>query len=264
MISKTVRFVKHSKEILTSVSDKLDRTLHQNADLNAKLDESLRLSREILFANYFRDSIQSSEWVTDKSFSAYGGAANYSLLYKLYKIYDIIKPDNVLEFGLGQSTKLTLQYLENNKSAKALVVDDSQEWIDIYRKQFKLPKSLELTKLELQDFKYNKKTLQKKNEYAGLSRVIGDEKFNLVIVDGPIGYDKDYSRTNIVSQVNSLADDFIVIFDDAERHGEQRTISLFKDQLAKYQIDYREFDIVAGKTQRYIVSPSMYTAAFHI
>lgn len=264
MIRRTVRHIRHNRQLLDSISQKLDETLKINSDANQKLDETLKLNREILFANYFRDSIQNSTWVKDKSFSAYGGAANYSLLYKLYKIYDVVRPENILEFGLGQSTKLTLQYLKHNKKAKAFVIDDSQEWIDIYKNQFDIPNNLELIKLKLQDFKYKGKILQKNNEYAGLKKATGKVKFGLVIVDGPIGYDKEYSRTNIVSLTDNLAKNFIVIFDDAERPGEQRTIQILKEELHKNKIEFAEFDVTANKTQRYIVSHKLFNATFHV
>ena len=243
MIKRTLKHVRENRKLLNEINERLINVQSQNA--------------ELLFADYFRDSIQNSKWVTDKGFSAFGGAANYSLLYKLYKIYDIVKPQNVLEFGLGQTTKLSYQYAEANPNVKIIAIDDNKDWTEIYKKQITMPKNLNITSLALQDFRYKGEVLQKLNEYKGLNRVIGKTKFDLVIVDGPIGYDKEYSRTNIVSLSDSLAEDFIVIFDDAERIGEQRTINIFKQELAKNNVGFEAFDIAGSKTQHYIVASSV-------
>lgn len=233
-------------------------------EINDKLTSLQASNSELLFAQYFRDSIQNSSWVYDKGFSAYAGAANYSLLYKLYKILDIIKPENVLEFGLGQTTKMTSQYAEANSETKVLIIDDDQEWVDIYKEQTNIPKNLKLVTTGLQDFKYDGKVLQKMNEYAGLEKTIGKTKFNLIIVDGPIGYDKEYSRTNVVSLVTNLAKSWTVVFDDAERPGEQHTIDLFREQLQEHGTEYSEFRVDSNKTQHYFCSKELYKTLYAI
>lgn len=225
-----------------------------------KIQQSLETieaqNRELLFANIFRDSIQSSEWLKDTTFSAYRSAANYSLLYKLFKIYDVYKPKNILELGLGQTTKLTTQYLASNASSKALVIDNSKEWIDIYQSQIANPESLSLIELPIKDFKKGN-LHQVDAEYDNLDEIVGAEKFDLIIVDGPLGHMKKYSRTNILDLVNNLASEWVVIFDDAERQGEQNTINLFVEELAKSNIDFSHFKVKGSKTQHYFSSPAI-------
>lgn len=253
---------------MVRVVKKIVNHIRENSRLIAEVNQrimSLQYSNsELLFAQYFRDSIQGSSWIYDKSFSAYGGAANYSLLYKLFKIYDIIGPMNVLEFGLGQTTKMSSQYALANKKSSILVIDDDKEWVDIYRKQTSIPDNMKLVVLGLQDFKYKSTNLQKNSEYAKLNSVIDDIKFNLIIVDGPVGWDKDYPRTNVISLVDSLADDWIVVFDDAERPGERRTIDLFRERLDVANMRYSEFEVRGGKAQYYFCSPGLYKAVYAI
>ena len=237
------------------------RLLHE---INGRLIGIQASNKEILFAQYFRDSIQDSTWIHDKGFSAYAGAANYSLLYKLFKILDVVRPEAVLEFGLGQTTKMTSQYAEANDKAKVVVIDDDPEWVGIYKKQTTLPKNLKLVTVGLQDFKHDGETLQKMSEYAGLEKVLGKSKFNLVIVDGPIGYDKEYSRTNVVSLVGNLADTWVVVFDDAERPGEQRTMDLFREKLNEKSLKYSEFEVTGSKTQHYFCTERLYKTVFAI
>lgn len=257
MIKKVVNYTRYTKQQLVDLNQKVD-------ELGKKIELQERINKELLFANYFQDSIKNSTWVKDKSFSAFGGAANYSMLYKLFKVLDIIKPNIILEFGLGQTTKLTCQYAEANKNKKVIVIDDDTDWVDMYKKQTKVPKNLELITLELQDFRYKNKVLQRMGEYKDLDKVLGKTQFNLVIVDGPIGYDKEYPRTNVISLVNNLAKDFVVIFDDAEREGEQRTLDLFRKELNKSSIEFAEFSWNGSKTQHYFCAKHLYKMTFAI
>jgi len=228
----------------------------QLQQINEKLDLLERQNVELLYANIFRDSIQDSEWVNNKSFSPFQAAANYSLLYKLFKIYDVFKPKAVLEFGLGQSTRLSAQYAANNSEVSVLAVDDNKEWIKIYESQLTRAGNLKIQHLPVGDLRLDSIT-SKDAEYMGLGKVIGNKKFNLIIVDGPVGHLKQYSRTNVVHLIDNLAKDWIVIFDDAERDGEKNTIELFKKQLDESKREYRNFEFSALKSQHYFCSPSV-------
>jgi hypothetical protein len=156
-----------------------------------------------------------------------------------------------LELGLGQTTKLSAQYAEANPKSMILVIDDDSNWVDIYKKQTTIPKNMQIKEVGLQDFKHKGKILQKKSEYRGLDSLVKNIKFNLVIVDGPIGWDKEYPRTNVIALIDNLSKDWVVIFDDAERTGEGRTIQLFVEELQKKKINYINFVVSAGKNQHY-------------
>lgn len=220
-----------------------------------RLDYIEKQNSELLWASYFRDSIASSNWVIDKSFSATNGAANYSFLYKLFKIYDIIKPNSILEFGLGQSTNLTRQYCAANKSTNAIVIDHDNAWVETYKKYTKGIKNLTLEVLPTEDFKLKDGRLGAKDtQYKGLKKTIGDKKFNLVIVDGPIGVDKEYSRTDILGLTNALADTFVILIDDSNRTGEQNTVRLLRDKLDKNKKRYTDWTVNGMKQQTIFAS----------
>lgn len=240
--TKLVLYLRENKNAIESIEHRLELLEKQN--------------RELLFASIFRDSIQDSNWVTNKSFSAFQAAANYSLLYKLFKIYDIVKPQNILEFGLGQSTRLTGQYISAHSEAKALVIDDDEEWIRIYKSQISDTNRMRIKKLPVGDFKYEKISSEK-GEYVGLESIIKQAKYNLIIVDGPVGHLREYSRTNIVSLIGNLAESWIVIFDDAERPGEQNTMNIFHKELRRLKIEYVDFEFSAAKSQHYFCSKDL-------
>lgn len=242
----------------------LSKQTNQDDNLIKKIEKLEQTNNEILFAHLFSDSIKTCPWIKDKSFSPYQGAANYSFLYKLFRIYDIIQPKNILEFGLGQTTKLTSQYvIYKNKLAKALVIDDNQEWIDIYKKQIPISKNIIIQKLNTENFKY-KKSNTPASKYSDLKKIIKNKKIDLIIIDGPIGYGKDYPRTNILDLTTNLSKDWIIIIDDAEREGEQNTIKLLEEMLNKNKIKFNSFYIESIKKQYFISSSKIYSLLFAI
>jgi hypothetical protein len=226
--------------------------------------EIKKQNEELLFAHLFADSRRDCRWLKDKSFSPFQGAANYSFLYKLFRIYDIIKPQSILEFGLGQTSKLTCQYLKySNRRARAIIVDDNQQWLEVYRRQLPVSKNLKLVKLETQSFRHAGRETAN-SRYANLAKKIKKQKFDLIIIDGPIGYGKFYPRTNILDLVPHLAKQFIVVFDDAEREGEQRTMKLFAKKLEAASIPYQTFNLPSVKMQTYFCDRKSFNLVFAI
>ena len=65
---------------------------------------------ELLYANKFHDTIKQSKWYKDQSLSLGEMAIDYGTAYVLYRVLDKMNPSSILEFGLGQSSKLIHQY----------------------------------------------------------------------------------------------------------------------------------------------------------
>lgn len=228
--------------------------------IEEKLDGIEKQNSELLWASYFRDSIASSDWVHDKSFSAVNGAASYSFLYKLFKVYDIFKPEVILEFGLGQSTNLTRQYCAANKKSIAVVFDHDRTWVDTYKAFTDGINNLSLKVAPTEDFKLPDGSFGAADtQYKGLKKIlkasdIANKKLNLIIVDGPIGVDKSFSRTDILGLTSHLADTFVIIIDDSNRQGEQATIALLRERLSKKKIDYADWTVNGMKQQTIFAS----------
>lgn len=51
-------------------------------------------------------------------------------MYTLYRILDEVQPKNILEMGLGQTSKMTTQYAKYYKDSHLLIVEGDQLWID--------------------------------------------------------------------------------------------------------------------------------------
>lgn len=222
--------------------------------LENHLEDIKKQNSELLWASYFRDSIASSNWVINKSFSAVNGAANYSLLYKILKVYEFVKPNNIIEFGLGQSTNLTRQYCAANPKAHAVVLDHDKQWVNAYSEMTKNINNLSLIVCDTEDFILpNGDIGAKDTQYEGLkqklSKINKNNLFDFIIIDGPIGVDKRYSRTDILNLTDKLASTFVIIIDDSNRKGEQNTISLLRGMLEEKKIRYSDWTVNGIKQQ---------------
>lgn len=166
--------------------------------------------QEILYAHMF-DRMLEARGLECGPFFPIGGAANYSLLYLIGRICLELPVRNVLELGVGQSTIL----LDVIGMAGQSVEHDAG-WAETIRR--KAPNREVLT------------TELVTREIKGCPAQIYNfdvRTAELVIVDGPQGSPR-YSRLGALDILDDcLADEYMVIFDDAERKGEQDTILSF-------------------------------------
>ena len=232
----------------------------------AAMEEKLELCynelKELNYAHLLHDGMKESPWLKNQNFDLHNWAANYSFIYLLFRILDKIEPRNILEFGLGQTTKLTTQYIAHkNPGAYLNVCEHSPDWIKIYQSELPKHEHIRINHLDLEYFEYRRK---RNDKYAGLLELVGDQKFDLIIVDGPVGGGKNLPRSNVVDLIGhgNLAKDFVIIFDDAERVGEKKTIRRTQAALRKESIVFQTFERFGIKRQAYIVSVSRSFAGY--
>lgn len=215
-------------------------------------------NREILYSSIFRDTIEESEWLQSKNFSLNAGASNYSFMYMLYRILDECRPENILELGLGQTTKLTSQYVNFFKNSSLITIESDSDWIEVFSQKLILTDNIQIIKKDVETFTYkNTENLRYKDFTEGIS----DKKFDLIVIDGPNGFFPetskflDYSRSNILELIpNNLSEDFIIIIDDYERKGEQNTVNEVKELLNKVGYEFYEVTSFGLKQQHIIIS----------
>ncbi|MDR0911039.1 MAG: hypothetical protein LBM96_00375 [Methanobrevibacter sp.] len=221
-----------------------------------ELRNNINIDREINYGIIFKDTISNSKWLKNQSFSLNNGAANYSFLYLIYRILDEMDIKNILELGLGQTTKITSQYANYNKNSYLTVVDDDKNWIDSFSNQLNLSENISIKTADRE--KCPKFEENNSFKYKDLDL---KDKFDLIIVDGPFGYNPEngvkstYPRTNILDLIdNNIKDDFIIIIDDYDRKGEQKTAKLLMEKLSKKGLKYHVFRTWALKNQIAIFS----------
>ncbi|MBQ6219896.1 MAG: hypothetical protein IJJ47_09205 [Methanosphaera sp.] len=212
---------------------------------------------EIRYAMVFNDTIKNSTWLKNQALSLNNGASNYSFMYILYRILNEIKPKNILELGLGQTSLMTSSYVQNSGN-KLTIIESNQEWIESFSNKMHLSNNMNIKQVDIERFNFdNSENLRYKN----LKSVLQDDKFDLIIIDGPQGFDHEnnnqmlkYSRSNIWDLISNLEDDFIIIVDDYERQGERNTVKRLFNLLDSQNIDYYFNDFRGAKHQLVICS----------
>lgn len=179
-------------------------------------------------------------------------AANYSILYLLYRIMTESEISRVLEFGAGEST-LFLDRMKTLRDFSLTTVEHDSLWCDQIRP--KVGHEVILSALSERELFGNR---TKAYDLAPLA----DRKFDLVVVDGPQGT-RHRSRWGALEVLdNHLADEFIVIFDDAERRGEletvKRALELFAERKKEVFLNVQ----LASKAQAVIATAQYRFAQF--
>jgi hypothetical protein len=192
---------------------------------------------EIIDAQLFRGVIEDCEWIKHKSFAPGGWAMDNAALYTLFRILNDVRPKNVLEFGLGQSSKMVHQYATFIEDTKALTIEHDDEWINFCCKSIQKDINMNIQHIDEEIVVYNGvETLSYKN----IDEITNVGGYDLIIVDGPFGSPR-YSRSQIINIVSgNLPKQFCILMDDSNRKGEKETIKaickIFEDKKTNYFI----------------------------
>ena len=193
-----------------------------------------RMAQESLAAITFSNTIQNSEWLKYKSFYPGRWAVEYTFLLTLFRIFEHHRFTNLLEFGLGQTSRMVHQYAAFH-NVPAITVEHDTEWIDFTRKDTHnaYPINVKILPLEMVDYNgYKTRT------YQGVKTAFENQKFDFILVDGPFG-SEHYSRSQIIQLAKSnLAETFCIIIDDCNRIGEQETVAEVEKELKSRSIKY--------------------------
>lgn len=192
----------------------------QQRQLRQEIGNIAHIQWELYQATRFHDSIVDSPWLKYKSFSLGGWAADYGLMYTIFRTLNAMRPMNILEFGLGQTSKMIHQYAKYF-NANAITCEHDEKWVKFFNnsKDGDYPVNIQMMNLQTIQYKGHD-TLT----YEDCSRVFSNQRFDLILVDGPFGSDH-FSRSQIIGLAkNNLAQQFCIIMDDYERPGEKETM----------------------------------------
>ncbi len=208
--------------------------------------------REILKSQIFHDTIKDSVWLKYQDFSPGSWAVDYSLLYTLYRVLNDVRPLNILEFGLGQSSKMIYQYISfvGKNNANAITIEHDNNWINFFMKNIQGRYDLNIFQLELESILYKNKF--QTYFYSNLRDLIGVKKFDCILIDAPYGTER-FSRCQIIDYIPScLADNFCIIIDDYNRKGEKDTVKALCSALNIANIPYQA-TVLYGMKEHYLI-----------
>ncbi|XCF07744.1 hypothetical protein ABI125_07745 [Tamlana crocina] len=192
--------------------------------------ENYNQLKELEWAHIYHDSIRGKKWLEEMPLNVGRWAGNYAFFYILNRVLTQHKPKSIIEFGLGESSKFISVFIENYlKNSKHLIIEHSQEWANAFKADFNLSVN---SKIRVHNLVKRQVKGVEINAYSNLEEIAG-QKFDLYIIDGPF-VSKNFSRYDILDLAKKLTsnDDFIIIFDDYQRHGEQQTV---KDLLELFR-----------------------------
>lgn len=227
----------------------------QNTLINQVNRQSVISSRnasEAVWAEIFDNAITGSEWLADTAFSPGRWAVGYPYLYVMYRVLNEVHPRNILELGLGQSTRMIAQYAACCK-ARHQIVEHDPEWIEFFARSFKLPPCSSIVTLDRELVPY--KEAEAVRVFKDFSKTFAGQRFDFISIDAPLGGDmKQYARIDVLQLLpDCLAEDFVIMLDDCERPGEQHTWKEMEHALDSHGVKYAT-GVYSGKKDCWIMS----------
>ena len=220
------------------IESELRQALQGLEDIRRSSVEGARFASEAVWGELFNQVSKDSAWLKDTRFAAGRWAVGYQYLYAAYRILNEVRPQNILELGLGQSTKLISQYAAEFPKVRHQVVEHDLNWIDFFRKNFILPSNTEVVRLVWDFVSY--KEAERVRVFKNFSETFKGQKFDFISIDAPWGGDmKQYSRIDVLMMLpDCLADRFIIIIDDVERSGEEHMVKEMSESLKASNIPF--------------------------
>ncbi len=223
-----------------------------NTDLSYKAIREIRQSyatiKEVLWAQIFNNSISGSSWLRNSDFAPGRWAVGYPLLYVLFSTINKVKPQSILELGLGQSTYLISQYVADNPEVSHLVIEQSQDWIEFFSKDKSLATNTTICQLDYSECEFKDGDIVR--IYKDFPSAAGKKQYDLILIDAPThNGTSQFNRIDILSVLpECLAESFVIILDDCNRVAESNTAKEISMKLVEHRIPFAEGEYVGEKT----------------
>ena len=188
------------------------------------------LLQEQAWANVYHDSIRGYDYLEKLPLNIGRWAGGYAFFYVLNRILHDYKPKSILEFGLGESSKFISTCIAHYLQGSIYhIIEQDQNWLETFHDHYKLHPNTRVSVCPLV-----LKTIKgfESKCYKDFSKVVS-KPYELYVIDGPYGSER-YSRYDVIEAISHLTavNDFIILFDDCDRIGEQDTLS---DVLAYFK-----------------------------
>ena len=186
---------------------------------------------ELEWAHVFHDSIRGKSWLQSLPLNVGRWAGNYSYFYVLCRLLNDYQPAKIIEFGVGESSKVVSAFLENQLlESRHVILEEDEQWAAAFADRFTLGERSEVKLLPIAE----KQTADGVPYfgYAELETFVQSTKYDLYLVDGPKG-STHCSRYDIVIAMEAMevGDEFVVLIDDHDRTGEQETAERLQQLL---------------------------------
>lgn len=253
-----------SQEGIYKNQEEIFKNQEQIYKVNLDLAEIRKLQNKVYgvaqennWAFIFNNTITQSEWLVDKSFSLGRWAIGYQCAYAIYRALCQAEPKEILELGLGQSTKLISQYSNYYKDVHHTVVESDPQWIKFFNDNYSFNKNMEILQCPytFEDFQEHMGI----RVFEGFDQKINGRKFDLIVIDAPLGGDMDeISRIDILKNIpQCLAKSFVIVFDDINRSADYNSFCAIQKILDDSGIAYAVGSYQGQKITGVIVSDDL-------
>ena len=224
------------------------------ARIDSQNQEILSVNKELLWSQIYHDSIRGYSSLQDLSLNIGRWAGNYAFFYYLFRVLKDARPKSILELGLGESTKFISTFIENEiTDCRHLVVEHDQTWLKNFNKSFILGNKTKVESLKLDKLEFKESMVT--TYHKRLASI--PDLYEFYLVDGPFG-SPEYSRIDILSLADRFpkAHEFVILFDDTNRKGEQNTFQLLVEKLKGNGFDIGQTHAQGTKRVSLIATPA--------
>lgn len=239
-------FLKKTKNVIDGLRDRF-------GGLQAQINEVKNEQAEVVWANVFHDTIRDRQWLQTLPLSPGRWAVGYSMLYVIARVLADYKISSVVEFGLGESSKLVDACVYHHlPGCTHVIVEHDQAWIDHFAQRYAFKGNPRLITLDLIEKEIKGNPVK---TYKGIQEALVNAA-DLYVIDAPFGSPR-YSRYEIVTIALERfvpGSEFIIILDDYNRQGEQDTIADLLEVLKLKQIKVYTGLYTGSKSQMVIAT----------
>ncbi len=229
-----------------TIDEKLESLQNQINSIRGDVDD-------MTYARVWSDTCRDIGWIQDlPGISPGRWAVGYNYIYVMTRILNEFQPHRVLELGLGISTTLISTYFRHliADDCEHIAIEQNAEWKKFYLNGHTIPSC---SHIYIAPVVTCEKDGQQFEMYRDLHPFIDGKQFSLISIDGPRGGDY-YSRRDLLPYLPQiLTQDFIIVLDDAQRPGEQRTMADILLILKNAGIAYK-FGFYAGSKYTAVIA----------
>lgn len=195
---------------------------------------------DLMWAKVWENTREGLPWLNmPLSISPGRWAVGYNYIYVLTRILEEMRPQKVLDFGLGISSSIFSAFFSYYEEAveKHIIVEQDKEWIDFYQNRHPLSKKSIIFQ---RDVVLKRISGREYYAYNDIGEIVSGEKFDVISIDAPWGSNRN-SRRDIVEYLPGILNErFVIIIDDTNRIGEKDTIREIEDILKKSGIGFKK------------------------
>ena len=137
----------------------------------------------------------------------------YNFLYPLYRILDEYRPKSILEFHLGQATKMVAQYAERHR-ASHMVLENDRERVAYLTRLWKVP--WDYTTFCFSTLRDAQANGQNGVIYQDFAKAVENRRYDLLLLKSPIHGKPQVHLDVLIRFAEILSEDFAVLIDHTE------------------------------------------------